>query len=693
MNLYIFNETRKGAVYGIGTYIQELSTTLKSKDINICIINLNSNRAQVQIEEIKGIKYWYFPEPIKQTLGSKKQWDLYHRNIVYLLQLGIPDKTNLIFHLNYNLKSEFVKELKKVFDCRIVLTVHYFDWCFKLFGNLTLLRQLLESEQDILNSHEIAEVKEIFQKERETFKLVDHIICLSEKTLQILINDYEIEQDKITVIYNGLANNTIIVKKSLLKQKFHIPDNSPILLFVGRLDKIKGLDYALRAFRIVLDKYPECRLIIAGNGSFDCYLKECEDIWMNIIWTGLLKKEKLYELYSIADIGIIPSFHEQCSYVAIEMMMHGLPIIGSTSTGLYEMIENNVTGLHIPVVEYSNRVEIDKVVLAEKIIYLLDHPFVAKRMGQNGLKRYKKNYSSKIFRIHMLEMYKTIYKNRETHKIKTLLITGQNNHKWEISHLVIKQILENSELFTVDIAVSPQYGENELKIKLDFTPYQLVVLDYNGDRWSKETDESFLNFAKNGGGIVIYHASNNAFREWRDYNRIIGFGGWGNRDETDGPYIYLKDGQLIYDKESKGCGGSHGIQHEFTLHCGNPNHPITNGLPAVWCHAKDELYDRMRGPGIIKDVLYSAYSDLETNGSGRDELVLFTVEYGEARIFHTTLGHVGNTFDDNPAMQCTGFQVTLLRGAEWAATGKVTQQVPTDFPTATNISFRKKYKQ
>lgn len=82
---------------------------------------------------------------------------------------------------------------------------------------------------------------------------------------------------------------------------------------------------------------------------------ECDDIYMNVIWTGLINKEKLYELYTIADMGIMPSFHEQCSYVAIEMMMHGLPIIGSTSTGLYEMIENNITGLHIPVMEYADK--------------------------------------------------------------------------------------------------------------------------------------------------------------------------------------------------------------------------------------------------------------------------------------------------------------------------------------------------
>ena len=275
--------------------------------------------------------------------------------------------------------------------------------------------------------------------------------------------------------------------------------------------------------------------------------------------------------------------------------------------------------------------------------------------------------------------------------IKTLIVTGQNNHIWTTSNVVIKQILENSGLFTVDVAISPAKGEDMSRFKPDFSAYKLVVLDYNGDRWPQETDNAFIDYVKKGGGVVLYHAADNAFREWVEFNKILGFGGWEGRNEKDGPYIYMKDGKLTYDN-SPGQGGSHGSQHEYVLNIENKKHPITKGLPAKWRHAKDELYDRMRGPGIVKDVLFWAYSDPGTGGSGRNELSLFTVNYGKARIFHTTLGHAGSSPEDNTAMQCTGFQVTLLRGAEWAATGKVTQAVPDDFPTETTLSFRKNYK-
>ena len=276
--------------------------------------------------------------------------------------------------------------------------------------------------------------------------------------------------------------------------------------------------------------------------------------------------------------------------------------------------------------------------------------------------------------------------------IKTLLITGQNNHNWQVSHVVLKQILENSGRFDVDFVISPEQGKDMSGFVLDFSPYQLVVLDYNGDSWPEETNRRFLEYVQNGGGVVIYHAADNAFSKWPEFNRICALGGWEGRNENSGPYVYWKDGKLVKDS-SAGPGGSHGRQHEYVLNGRDKVHPVVKGLPLNWRHAKAELYDRMRGPGNIRDILYTAYSDKETNGSGREEPLVFTVDYGNARIFHTMLGHAGATTEDNIAMQCTGFQVLLLRGAEWAATGKVTQKVPKDFPTETTCSYRKDYKE
>ena len=93
-------------------------------------------------------------------------------------------------------------------------------------------------------------------------------------------------------------------------------------------------------------------------------------------------------------------------------------------------------------------------------------------------------------------------------------------------------------------------------------------------------------------------------------------------------------------------------------------------------HTKDECYDRLRGPAENLTVLATAYCSIEEGGTGRHEPMLMTIQYGEGRVFHTTLGHEDYSFES------VGFISTFLRGAEWAATGEVTIPIPEDLPTA-----------
>lgn len=262
-------------------------------------------------------------------------------------------------------------------------------------------------------------------------------------------------------------------------------------------------------------------------------------------------------------------------------------------------------------------------------------------------------------------------------KLKALIVTGQNNHNWEVSHEILSKILVNSEVFTTEMALSPQKGEDMSGFQPDFASYDVVVLDYNGDDWSEQTRKDFENFVKNGGGAVIYHAADNSFPKWPAFNKMAGIGGWNGRDEKSGPYVYWKDDGVFQDN-SPGKGGTHGPQHEYVVQHRQPNHPILKGMPEKWMHAKDELYSKLRGPAENMTVLATAYADPEKGGSGRHEPVLMTIKYGKGRIFHTTMGHVGK---ERPiAAQCAGFIITLQRGAEWAATGMVTQALPMDLP-------------
>ena len=267
-------------------------------------------------------------------------------------------------------------------------------------------------------------------------------------------------------------------------------------------------------------------------------------------------------------------------------------------------------------------------------------------------------------------------------KFKALIIDGQNNHGvWPQTTQMMRKYLEETELFSVAIATTAKTGTDD-SFHPEFKNFDVVISNYNGAAWPEATQQSFIEYLKTGGGFVVVHAANNSFGTWKEYNVAIGLGGWGGRNEKSGPYVYFDDqGKIVRDK-SAGNGGHHGAQHPFLVTTRNSKHPITKGMPGQWLHEKDELYDMLRGPAENMTVLATAFASKERGGTGRHEPMIFTIEYGQGRVFHTPMGHGINS------QQCVGVITTLQRGAEWAANGKVTQEIPSDFPNADEVSKR-----
>jgi uncharacterized protein len=264
-------------------------------------------------------------------------------------------------------------------------------------------------------------------------------------------------------------------------------------------------------------------------------------------------------------------------------------------------------------------------------------------------------------------------------KLKALILDGQNNHDWKGCQPVLKAILEDSGRFTVDVSSSPPANAPADKWSAwrpKFSDYAVVVSNYNGQDWPAEVKTAFVDYVKNGGGLVIVHAADNSFGNWAEYNEMIAVGGWGGRNEKSGPMVRYRDGKIVFDT-TPGAGGTHGANHEFVVETREPEHPIMKGLPAKWMHASDELYAKMRGPAKNLTVLATAFSAPNKGGTNENEPILMVISYGKGRVFHTVLGH------DTRSMSGLGFQVTLARGAEWAASGAVTLPAPKaeDLPT------------
>ena len=115
---------------------------------------------------------------------------------------------------------------------------------------------------------------------------------------------------------------------------------------------------------------------------------------------------------------------------------------------------------------------------------------------------------------------------------KALIVDGQNGHDWKGTTPPLKTLLEETGLFSVDVATSPpKLKRPEVQdmsgFKPDFAAYDLVVINYQGDSWSEATKKSLVDYVKGGGGLLVFHFACAAFPDWKEYNEMSGLGGWG----------------------------------------------------------------------------------------------------------------------------------------------------------------------
>lgn len=303
--LFIINDASgTAAQYGIGTFIQELTESPAIENCQVQIVDANSVSSLIECEENGNITHFCIPR-------TKIRWDSdnyhYYRNIAYWLATSVNKDDEAIFHFNYLHHETIASVLRKLLpDARQVLTFHYQE-------------------------------EELQDKEKSFFDTVDYIVTLCEDTSRLISDKYGICRSKIHRIVNGIKDRNLSPsnnkQRESLRRKYGFTPEDKLILFVGRICEQKGVGVLLEAVKRLIEKGNNIHLLLAGSGDNARYLQTTIGFWKNIHFVGKQERETVFELYQMADVGVFPSFQEQFGYVAIEMMMFGLPVVAYAESG------------------------------------------------------------------------------------------------------------------------------------------------------------------------------------------------------------------------------------------------------------------------------------------------------------------------------------------------------------------------
>lgn len=408
-NIYLIYEPNTNG-FGIETYLREfLKCFTDDPEYIITIISTQSSYNKITIEKRgNNLRYVHIPS----LLFSGKNYDSYYRNILFILSGYIQEKTP-IFFFHYKEQMKAFKYVKMLFPfSKTVFAVHYLGWPFLLKGDFDTFRSILKKKEN-QRSQEEKRIYDLFKEEQKMLaqQELDAVVTLSHFTHNLLINEYRIPEKKLFLIPNGLSDNyeeLSTEKRNLLRKNYSLGKKDKVLLYVGRLEATKGILDLLKAFEIAAEKEKNLKLIIAGEGDFNTCLQYSKRCGNKIIYTAKVDQQELLVLYRIADAGVIPSYHEQCSYVAIEMMMHGLPILVSDGIGLEEMFTDKKNGKKYLLKEQENNPSY----LSDVIMDFVKEDKI--NYQKEARKKYLDSYSSDVMKSKITSMVSHVFTEKES---------------------------------------------------------------------------------------------------------------------------------------------------------------------------------------------------------------------------------------------------------------------------------------
>ncbi len=412
MQLVVMNIDNENTTSGVTRYVQMLLGGLKSySSIQVVYICLMSSNTLIfpRITRQDGYLEILFPLPLdKNNIIAERYWNNGYNAFVFkyfenILQAGC------ILHLQYVNLIDLALYIKKRIPCKIIAHLHCIPWKslydrdVKKFN--MLYHAVYKKKGDMPQAHEFSQIV----CEMDYYHKSDYVVCVTKCAAGFLVNYMNVPSKKIRVIYNGLTD---CVKKVKRESKVGIKRR---VLYVGVLSKSKGLTYILDALRIVRRKGFDVELVVAGtytSQTKDKIYHDYPDI--PIILKGLICYKDLQDLYRTCEIGIIASMQEQCSYAAIEMLMHGMPVVSTMIDGLGEIFKDEESALKIdtvfsPIMGLSVNVE----QMANQILRLFSNLLLRQKLQNGGRLRYENKFTLRKMMDSTVKLYNEILKNED----------------------------------------------------------------------------------------------------------------------------------------------------------------------------------------------------------------------------------------------------------------------------------------
>lgn len=401
MNIIFIDLVLKGQHSGVNTYADKfVNYVYDREDVDLTILRftdaLEFNHISILEEgRIKvcliGITYSFFSNPPMDVN------DIYE-NIYVTIKSHIKDNSIISLHfLNLYHFADIIRQNNK--NCKIVSHIHCILWKSSYDDDIHKFNHL----------YKLYYIHKDFDKFKQSFYISQQndVMNGSDKIITVTYSGEDFirniwDNENICTIYNGIEY------KETTKE-YSDKTNDITIINVSNSTKSKGLHFILEALSLL--STINIKLIVVGNYPVNEQMS-LQAIYpgVNVEFKGLLPKTEIEELYKIADIGIISSIHEQCSYVALEMMQAGLPIISTNADGLNEIFLNGVTAVKVPV-EFNNTIHVNEVTLSMAIMQLINNPEYRRMLGSVANKVVNKAFKIEDTFEETLSVYKELINN------------------------------------------------------------------------------------------------------------------------------------------------------------------------------------------------------------------------------------------------------------------------------------------